>query len=56
MLKNVPKASEANKENTDIEVAKNICFCGNHKLANFVAPLIIKQKPSEQMKVPAQNK
>lgn len=56
VLKNVPKASEANNANTDIDVAKNICFYGNHKFANLVAPLIIKQKPREQTKVPAQNR
>lgn len=55
-LRKVPSASEPKTANTQREFARKIWDCGNQRLANLVAPLIIKQKPSEQRKVPRQNR
>lgn len=55
-LKRVPSASEPKMAKTQIEIAKNICDFGNHRFANFVDPLIIKQNPNEQRNVPRQKK
>ena len=55
-LKKVPKASEPNIANIQIEFTKKISFLPNQILANFGAPLIMKQNPREQKNVPIQKK
>jgi len=55
-LKKDPKASEPNIANIQTELTRKIYFLPNHTLANFGAPLIIKQNPNEQKNVPRQKK
>jgi hypothetical protein len=55
-LRSVPKASEPKMAKTHRELARNICDLGNHRLANLVDPLIMKQNPKEHSSVPRQKK
>lgn len=56
VLMATPTASEANSAKTQVELTRNICLWGNQIFANLFAPLIMKQKPKEQMKFPTKRK
>lgn len=51
-----PTLSDANKAKRANEFIKNICLIGNHKLANLLAELSIKQNPKDVIKVPRRKK
>lgn len=51
-LRKVPRASEAKRAKTQRALARAIWARGNQRVANWLAALSMKQKPSEQRKVP----